>query len=78
MIDRMPFWPPWLPFFFRRRAATCGRARGGAQRTTHLLGCPVRPVRKLAQPFGVVEAGRYGYRRLLAAGSFEEDGSAIL
>lgn len=26
MIDRMPFWPPWLPFFLRRRAATCRQA----------------------------------------------------
>ncbi|MES2938012.1 MAG: TonB-dependent receptor [Pseudomonadota bacterium] len=39
----------------------------------------IRTVRRLDRPFGLVEAGRFGYRRVLAAGSFRTgDGDLLL
>lgn len=39
----------------------------------------IRTVRKLDRPFGLVEAGRFGYRRVLAAGSWSAgDGDLLL
>jgi outer membrane receptor protein involved in Fe transport len=38
----------------------------------------IRTVRRLDRPFGVVEAGRFGYRRLLGAGSFAAGGGDLL
>jgi len=38
----------------------------------------IRTVRKLAQPFGLLELGRHGYRRALVAGSFTAGGGDLL
>ncbi|MGE4241330.1 TonB-dependent receptor [Ramlibacter sp.] len=38
----------------------------------------IRTLRKLARPLGILEAGRHGYRRALAAGSFETSSGDVL
>ncbi|MBW3629745.1 MAG: TonB-dependent receptor plug domain-containing protein, partial [Gemmatimonadetes bacterium] len=38
----------------------------------------IRTIRKLERPIGLIEAGRHGYRRALAAGSVEAGGGDLL
>lgn len=38
----------------------------------------IRTVRRLDKPFGLLEVGRFGYRRALAAGSFDAGGGDLL